>query len=412
MNAKFQNRLKAYAKLIVAKGINIQKGQTLDLRCPVECAEFGRLITEEAYKAGAAEVVITWNDDFVLRQKYLHASDEVMQNYPEWRKVMLDGFAAKQAAVISVSASDPEVLSGVAPDRIVAANRAAGEALKAYRVKSMQNYFTWCVVSVPTYAWAKKVFPTLEAEAAVEALWEAIFAACRVYKGGDPVLEWKNHVELMSARAAKLQSFNLKSLHYTNSIGTDLIVELPYNHKWVACGEKAKTGINFIANIPTEEIFTLPKKTGVNGRVVASKPLVLDGNLIENFSFLLKDGKIIEVTAEKGLEPLKNNIALDEGASYFGEVALVPYDSPISNSKILFYNTLFDENASCHFAFGRAYPTFVDEDTITDEEMTARGMNNSMTHIDFMVGTADLSITGETLDGKKVEIFKNGNFTF
>jgi aminopeptidase len=276
----------------------------------------------------------------------------------------------------------------------------------------MRNDFAWCLVSIPTPAWALKVFPGLSQEAAVEKLWEAIFEAVRVKGDGGAVRRWEEHAANLNKRADILNEHNFSRLVYKNSLGTDLSVELPEKHKWNCCGEKAGTGAAFVANMPTEEIFTLPKKNGVNGLVCSSMPLSLDGSLVKDIKLTLKEGKITEAKASEGLETLTKKLEVDDGAKYLGEVALVPHKSPISDMGILFYNTLFDENASCHFAFGKAYPCFKDAETAEAEEMEKRGMNDSVVHVDFMVGTPGLSIKGITRDGREVPVFTEGNFAF
>ena len=244
----------------------------------------------------------------------------------------------------------------------------------------------------------------------MEQLWSAIFKAVRISGDGTAVEQWQQHLDTLHARLEKMNALNFKSLHYTNSLGTDLTVELPEGHIWEAGNDVTLNGQEYIANIPTEELFTSPLKTGVNGVVYSAMPLVNDGTIIDGFHFVVQDGRIVEAHAKRGEEALKGAISVDEGASYFGEVALVPYDSPISNQKILFYNTLFDENAACHIAFGEAYPCLKGGQQMTKDELKARGLNDSITHVDFMIGTPDLSIVGTTHDGKEVPVFVNGNF--
>ena len=245
----------------------------------------------------------------------------------------------------------------------------------------------------------------------MERLWKEILAACRV-NGGDALSSWAAHSDEIEKHVDIMNGYNFKTLKYKNSAGTDVTVDLPEGHFWAGGEEKAGTGVMFSANIPTEEVFTLPDRKGVNGTLVATKPLSLNGTLIEGFSFEVKDGRIVEVHADKGEEVLRDAIAVDEGASYFGEVALVPYDSPISRSGVLFLNTLFDENAACHFAFGEAYPCITGAEDMTPEELKERGVNDSMTHVDFMIGSPDLEITGITHDGREITVFKEGNFAF
>lgn len=407
------NKLEKYARLLVEVGLNVQKGQTVIIAAPVECAAFARMCASAAYAVGCREVIMDWGDDYLARQKYLHAADEVFDEVPEWRKNFYNGYARQGAGFLRISASDPENLKGVDPGRLRRASIASGAALSEYRNAVTNNGTPWCIASVPIPSWAKRVFPDAKTEQeAMEKLWEKIFAAVRVEDETDPVQLWHEHIQRLSYYRDKLTEYNFKYLHYTNSLGTDLMVELPENHFWAAGSEISKGGIEFVANMPTEEIFSAPKFDGVNGKIVASMPLVKDGNIIDNFYMILKDGKIVEVHAEKGEEILKNAISIDEGASYLGEVALVPYDSPIQNSKTLFYSTLFDENAACHFAFGEAYPMVKGSDEMTPEEQKAHGLNISKTHVDFMIGTADLNIVGITHDGEKIPVFVNGNFAF
>jgi len=296
-------------------------------------------------------------------------------------------------------------------DRIVRNQRSTSEAMKEFYRLEMASGFPWCIGSIPIPSWATKVFPDCSEQEAMDQLWDAIFTAVRVSGKGDAVQRWQKHLKTLQERVDKLNALGLESLHYTNGLGTDLTIRLPEDHVWAGGGGNAATGQYFIANMPTEEIFTAPLRDGIDGVVYASLPLVHDGNIIDKFHFVIKDGRITETHAQVGEEILKAAISIDEGASRFGEVALVPYDSPISNQKILFYNTLFDENASCHLAFGEAYPECVKGGAaMSKEELKAKGLNDSITHVDFMVGTADLSIMGKTRAGEEVPIFVDGNF--
>jgi len=403
-------KLREYARLLVRVGLNVQKGQRLVISSPVECAYFARMCAEEAYEAGSCEVVMNWHDDALARMKYLHADEAVFDTVPLWRRHFFNDHALEGAAYLAISASDPENLKGVDTKRIIHAQQASGKALKDFDRLQMCGGFPWCIASIPIPSWAEKVFPDSASDEAVEKLWEAIFSAVRVSGDGSAVERWQAHLETLRQRLEKLNALDLKSLHYTNAIGTDLTVELPEGHVWEAGNDVTLSGQPFIANIPTEEIFTAPLKTGVNGVVYSSMPLSHDGHIIDKFRFTVKDGRIVEAVAEQGEEALRGAITVDEGASYFGEIALVPYDSPISNQKILFYNTLFDENAACHIAFGEAYPCLKDGHQMSKDELKCRGLNDSITHVDFMIGTPDLSITGMTHDGREVPVFVNGNF--
>ncbi len=409
MEAKF----KEYAKLLVEVGVNIQKGQTLVIGSPVDCAWFARLCARAAYAAGCREVVMRWSDDELTREKYLHAEDSVFDSLPAWQAEFDNGYARQGAAFLHISARDPENLVGVDPDRIARSQRSSGEALREYRELTMSNTVPWCIGSIPIPSWARKVFPGCPEDEAVEKLWEAIFQTVRVDGSGAAVDRWREHLAGLKGHMDRLNGLNLESLHYTNSLGTDLTIRLPEGHIWAAGSSETKSGLPFIANMPTEEVFTAPLRNGVDGVVCSSMPLVHNGVVIDKIRFQVREGKIVEASAQTGEDALKAAITLDEGASYFGEVALVPYDSPISRQKLLYYNTLFDENASCHLAFGEAYPECLRGGAeMSKEERKSRGLNDSITHVDFMVGTADLSITGKTRDGREVPVFVDGNFAW
>lgn len=407
-----KNMLEKYAQLLVKTGINIQRDQILVITSPIECGDFARIIAETAYKEGARDVVISWKDELFSRIRFLNAPEEIFDEFPDWQKEFYLSYARKGAAFLRISASDPEVLKGVDPKRISKVTKATNAALKEYRERIMSNKNAWCIASIPTRAWAKKVFPELGEDKAVEKLWDEIFKTVRVDRD-NPVAAWKEHKKNLKKTMDFLNSKKFKELHFKNSLGTDLTIELPKEHIWLGGSEYTPEGVEFFANMPTEEVFTLPKKTGVNGKVVSSKPYNYNGNLIEGFSFTFKDGRIIDFSAEKGYDILKSLVETDEGSHYLGEVALVPYNSPISQSNILFYNTLFDENASCHLAIGKAYPVCVENGkNMNEEELKKIGANDSITHEDFMIGTKDLEIIGITEKGEKISVFKNGNLAF
>lgn len=404
--------LEKYARILIKSGVNIQKGQILVISSPIECASFSRMMARIAYQEGARDVVMNWNDELSLKDRYLYAPEEVFDEFPEWRKDFYISNMRKGAAFLSISASDPELMMDVKPERIARSEKASSLAVKEYMESIMSNKNTWCVASIPTKPWAEKVFPDLPDNEAIEKLWEVIFKTVRVDED-DPVASWEEHKADLKKRTDFLNSNNFRFLYYKNSLGTDLKIELPLNHLWLGGSDLTPKGVEFIANMPTEEVFTLPKKTGANGKAVSSRPLNHNGSLIEQFSITFKDGRIVDFSAEKGYEHLKNLIGTDEGSCYLGEVALVPFDSPISNSKILFFNTLFDENASCHLALGKAYPVCIKNgENMSEDELRKLGVNDSLIHEDFMIGTEDLEITGVTSLGEEINIFKNGNFTF
>jgi aminopeptidase len=413
MIENFENKLKEYAHLLVEVGMNLQPGQTPRIAGPVECAPLVRLCVEAAYDAGAKDVLVDWTDDFVTRQRYLKADETVFSEFPSYLKAKFDWMLDTGCTALTIIGSDPEALKGVDNRRILAWQRASGEPTRAWYDAMSASKFQWSLGAHPTRAWAEKVFPDKQDQDAIDALWEAIFAVCRISGDGTAVQKWQDHCAQMRQRCKILNDYNFKSLHYTNSLGTDLTIVLPENHVWAGGSELSQGGVEFVANMPTEEIFTAPQYNAVNGRVYAALPLALDGNLVENFYMDFQNGKIVDVHAEAGEEYLRSSIALDEGSAYLGEVALVPYDSPINNRGILFYNTLFDENASCHLAFGSAYPTCVRGGEKLDADgQKALGLNQSMNHVDFMVGTKDLSIVGTTQDGREIPVFVDGNFAF
>jgi len=404
------NLLEKYARTIIKTGLNLQANQLLVIASPIECAQFTRLVAQIAYQEGAKDVIIQWQDELFSKVRFLYAPEEVFLEFPAWQKEYYLFYAHQGAAFLSISASDPELMKEVNPEKIMKAQKTRATALQEYRERLMSNKNTWCVVSIPTVSWAKKVFPHLDEKDAIENLWDSIFMTVRV-NTENPEVAWNEHKANLRKRVDLLNSLDLKSLHYRNSLGTDLIIELPENHLWLGGAEKTPNGIEFIANMPTEEVFTLPKKTGVNGTVVSSRPLNYNGNLIEQFSLRFEGGRIVDFSAKRGYETLKHLIETDEGSHYLGEVALVPFDSPISNSNILFFNTLFDENASCHLAIGKAYPVCIDNgENLSQIELEELGVNDSLVHVDFMIGTNDLEITGIKVDGKEISIFNNGNF--
>lgn len=404
--------LKKYAKLSLSIGVNIQPKQILVIKSPIECFKFTRILVEEAYEMGASEVVVHWHDEECTKLNYQYSPIEVLENYPEWMRDSMLYYARKGAAILSISASNPDLMKNIDAEKISVAKKAISKATREFSERIMTNKNPWSIISLPTKGWASKVYPTLSEDEAMEKLWQTIFKVVRVNED-DPVKAWEAHKNNLLEKMNYLNNKNFKALHFKNSLGTDLVLELAINHIWCGGAELSADGIEFIANMPTEEIFTMPKKNGVNGKVISSKPLNYGGTLINNFSLEFKEGKVISVEAEEGYDTLKTLIETDEGAAYLGEVALVPYDSPISNSNTIFFNTLYDENASCHLAFGKAYNlTVKDGIDMSTEEILNHGGNDSLIHVDFMIGTDDLDIMGIDFHGKETPIFKNGNWAF
>ncbi|MCR1953855.1 aminopeptidase [Clostridioides mangenotii] len=406
-----QRNLQKYAELSIKVGVNIQPDQDLLIRSPIECAEFVRLAVKEAYKCGAKNVHVEWSDEQTSLIKYLNAPDEVFNEFPKWVADQYTDIAKRGGAFLSIYAQDPDLLKDVDPQRVANFQKASGEALKEWRSYTLTDKCKWSIVAIPTVPWAKKVFPDVSESEAMNKMWEAIFECTRV-EGQDPIKAWEEHNKNLKTRMDFLNDKNFKKLEYKSS-KTEFTVELPDNHIWLSGASKDPNGIDFNPNIPTEEIFGMPHKHKVNGIVYSTKPLVYGGNVIDNFSITFKEGKIVDFTAEKGLETLTKLIETDEGSHYLGEVALVPYDSPISNSNIVFFNTLYDENASCHLAIGSAYKTCIKGgDSIKEEDSDKYGINESITHVDFMIGSSDLDIVGTTESGEIIQIFKDGNWAF
>ncbi len=413
MVQEFEAKLNEYARLLVEVGLNVQPGQTPSIESNVEFAALTRQCVAACFDRGARNVVPYYGDDFITRESFLRADPAVFGEYPSYMKARVDWLLEQKSPRLSFTGSNPELLKGVDPARIQARRKASGPPTRPYFDALTANKFQWCVGAHPTPAWAEKAFPDKKGEEAVDALWEAIFSVCRITGDGKAVERWRQVVDTIARRAEILNGHQFKTLRYANSLGTDLTVALPDNHVWAGGCDHTPEGVEFMPNIPTEEIFTAPRWDGVDGRVYAALPLAMDGNLVKDFYLDFKGGRIVDVHAGQGEEILRRAIDTDEGAHYLGEVALVPCDSPIRNTGILFFNTLFDENASCHFAFGEAYPSCVKGgEDMSEAEQKAAGLNRSMTHVDFMVGTEDLSIVGTTHDGREIPVFTNGNFAF
>ena len=405
--------LKKYASLIINIGVNVQTNQDIYINCPVEAVEFGHMLAEEAYIKGARSVTVKWVDPYLSKLSYMYSSDEALEYVPDYHIEYLKEIVEKGGCVLSITSPNPEVLKDVSPIKIQKANKAARAKTSFYSAHTMASKTQWCVAAYPNEVWAKKVFPTLNKEEAVDKLLDAILKASRVNLNNDPVKDWEDHINNLEKYNKTLNDYDFKELRFKNSLGTDLVVGLVEGHIWAGGKEPTEGGIIFAPNIPTEEVFTMPSSTKVNGTVVSTMPLNYNGRLIENFKLTFKDGKVVEHFAESGMEDLTSLLNVDEGSRGLGEVALISYNSPISNMGILFYNTLFDENASCHLALGNAYPmNLVGGTNMTKEELISHDVNTSIQHVDFMFGSSDLEVTGITKDGKEVPVFRKGNFVF
>ena len=402
--------MRKYARLVVKTGVNLKKGQGCVINSEVEQYEFARLVEDEAYRAGAKWVMMNWLDQPSSKLKYRHENLTTLSAVQNWEEEKQKYIVDTLPALVHISSSDPDGLKGVNVDKLQKANVARSKILKKYR-DAMDNLNQWTIVAVPGKKWAKKVFPEERTNQAIEKLWEAILATVRVDETNDPVAEWDAHNKELKGYYDKLNAYGFDYLHYESKSGTDFKCHLIPEAKWMGGGDYLKDGTFYNPNMPTEEVFTSPMKGKCEGTLVATMPLSYQGNLINNFSITFENGKAVSCRAEEGQELLERMIAMDEGAAMLGELALVPNDSPISNSGILYYNTLFDENAACHVALGMGFDNVIEgyEDK-TKDELKEMGINDSVMHVDFMVGSSELNITGYTKDGTAVQIFKNGNW--
>lgn len=411
MLPNFNDNLEKYAKLLVAKGLNVQPGDWVKMTIAIDQAPLARLITQESYTLGAEKVIVKWSDDETSKQHYIHQSEEVLTNIPQYQiEESEDHVLNHRVCRLSILSSDPGLLNEVDPAKVAAYQKVAGKAFKAQRTATQNDDLKWTVAAAASAEWAKSVFPDLAtSKEQVDALWDEIFKTCRIYHD-DPVAIWDEHKETLKEKATALNDYQFDALHYT-APGTDLKLGLPKNHIWQSAESFNPKGEEFIANMPTEEVFTAPDTRRLNGVVRSTKPLSYAGTLIEDIEVHFKDGKIVDISAKKGDESIKKLVHDNEGATGLGEVALVPDPSPISQSGITFFETLFDENASNHLAIGAAYPTCIQGGTkMSEEELMEHGMNVSTTHVDFMIGSDKMDIDGIKQDGTVVPIFRNGDW--
>ena len=403
-----QETLKKYAHTLLKYGVNLQQDQTLVISVDVENKDFAVIVTEEAYELGAKEVVLNWKCSPIARQRLLHAKESVLEKPANWIPEFYKQYIDDKAAFLSLISANPKALEGIPTDRISLQSRNLNKALSFNHTAILNSSVTWCVASVPTVLWANLLGYEGTDEEKIDQLWTTLLKLCRI-EGIEPKDTYRHHMAKLRRRCEALNKLDLKSLRYTCDNGTDLLLELPEDHIWLGGEESSKDGTIFNANIPTEEVFSAPQYNGVNGVVHSTKPLIYHGNTISDFSFTFKEGKIVEYTAKEGYEVLKELVETDEGSHYLGEVALVDHFSPISQSNQIFYETLFDENASCHLAIGASYPTCLkDSDGLSEEELKERGLNHSLTHVDFMIGHERMNIKGYTRDGQAVDIMIDG----
>ncbi len=402
--------LREYAQLIVRCGVNVQKGQDVLIQADLDQPEFVKLVVEEAYKAKARKVTVQWDYQPLQKIHTRYQTVKTMGTVTEWEKARQQHYCDTLPCRILLMSEDPDGLKGVNMKKMAQARKLSYPIIKPY-VDQRENKQQWCIAAVPGAAWAKKVFPGLSKNAAIEKLWEAILATSRV--NDDPVGAWEKHNADLKARCDYLNSLGIESLHYTAANGTDLTVGLIEESRWCGGGDTSLQGIYFNPNIPTEECFISPMRGKAEGIVYSTKPLSYQGQLIDQFFMRFEGGKVVASGAQQGQELLHTLLSMDEGASYLGECALVPVASPISESGLLFYNTLFDENAACHLAIGMGFAdTIKDFQNKTLDECRALGINDSMVHEDFMIGCDTMNIDAHTRDGRVVPIFKNGNWAF
>lgn len=405
---KLKENLHTYAKLLLQRGVALKENQPLLINGEVESKDFINILTEEAYKMGASDVTVNWRDGFTLRQKLLYAKKERLENPKSWISEYYKNIVDDNTAVISLVSANPKLLSHIPLERITTHSKNLSKVTKFYHEKIMSSALTWCVAAVATPLWANLLNLEVAEEEQVNKLWELIFTFARISNVIDGET-FDHHMERLNKRTTSLQELQLKELQYTCPNGTNLSVLLPDRHIWQGGAERSKDGTIFNANIPTEEVFTAPLRTGINGIVKSTKPLIYQGNKIDSFTLEFENGKVISFDAAVGKELLGELLATDEGSSYLGEIALVDHFSPISQSNKIYFETLFDENASCHLAFGAAYPTCLEKgDTLTEDELLEKGLNQSLTHVDFMIGHHEMDILGITHDNERVQIMKQG----
>lgn len=403
-----KENLQQYARLLLQEGVNLQQDQLLVINGDVENKDFVYIVVEEAYALGAKDVHINWRSTITAKSRLTNAKDTVLANPAPWIADMYHHIVDSNACILSLISANPFAYEGVPSEKIALSSRSMSKLTKFYHEAIMDSSLTWCVTSVATLTWANLLGYEGDDDEKINRLWNTIFTLCRM-KNVSEDESFSTHLNRLAQRTATLNDLQLVSLHYTCPNGTDLTIALPEGHLWLGGKEASKKGIIFDANIPTEEVFTAPHYAGANGTVYSTKPLIYDGNQIEEFYFTFKDGKVVDYGAKEGKEYLTNLIETDENSCYLGEVALVDHYSPISQSNMIFFETLYDENASCHLALGAAYPTCLENsDGMSQEELRNHGLNTSLAHTDFMIGHEHMTIMGLTKDGKEVPIMIDG----
>ncbi|MBZ9752839.1 aminopeptidase [Deinococcus sp. HMF7620] len=411
MPLTFEERLNRYAALLVYIGVNLQAGQRLLISTDLECAPLARLITKHAYQAGAPLVNVIWNDALTARVRFQHAALETLSTFPQWRADLWRETAERGDAFLHVTSDDPTLLADIDPDLIDRERLGRQGPLRPFTELMRRNAFAWCRAAAPSAAWASRVFPALPADEAVARLWDHVFTANRVDEP-DPVQAWRDHLQALARRAEILNERRYRTVHFRGP-GTDLNVGLADTHLWVGGASPTPAGIFFAGNLPTEELFTAPHRTQVSGTVRATKPLSLSGTLVRDLEVRFKDGRIVSTQASEGEAALQRALDTDEGARYLGEVALVSTQSPVAGTGTLFLDSLYDENAACHLAFGFSFSeNFERGPELNLEEIAALGGNDSLTHVDFMIGSADVEVDGIAEDGSRQPLIRGGRWAF
>ncbi|MDR2660655.1 MAG: aminopeptidase [Lactobacillaceae bacterium] len=411
INKQLENKINKYAELVIKKGAHVTPGQTVIFYGNTELDYFIEKLVKEAYKAGAAEVNVQWRNTSVSKDFYLNAANDRIENASKYLSVWADEYITdKKATRISVLSDDPDGLNGVDAKKLAANTKAVGAALKTVRKATMNDEISWLVMAAPGLKWAEKVFPELKGQEAIDRLWEEFLKDVYVDDDSNAIKNWEKHIEDLANRATWLNEQNFKELHY-KSAKTDAVIGLAENHNWEAALSKDRQGNVFIPNMPTEEVFTAPDNRNISGTISSTLPLSYNGNLITDIVLQVENGKIVDAKASSGEEVLKELIETDEGSHSFGEVSLVPFHSPISQAGVLFYNTLYDENASDHLAIGGAYGSNIKGGKdLSEEELIKFGWNRSDVHVDFMIGSADMNIDGVKQDGSIIPVFRNGDW--
>ncbi|WP_053218888.1 aminopeptidase [Virgibacillus senegalensis] len=405
-------QLKKYAELAVRAGVNLQKNQLLIIHSDIQNATFARLIQTVAYEAGASNVFIDWTDEQSTKEFYINAADSVIDHFPDWQATRFKEWGEAGAAYIHIISENLDVFKEVSTERINRFQKASRIKLRDYYAKIRSHEVRWSLLAVPNVVWATKVFPDLSKEEALRSLWKLILKGSRA-DGKHPIKDWESHNKAFESRKKILNESQFEALHFTSSRGTDLLVGLPKNHLYIGGGVIDKNGISFFPNIPTEEIFTAPHKNKVNGKLVGTKPLIYGGSVIDEFYLIFKDGRITDYYASKGQDVLQNLIETDEGSHYLGEIALVPNNSPLAQTDTLFYNTLFDENTSCHTGIGNASPSNIQNSIDqSGEELKTAGLNTSLLSVNVTFGTEDMKVVGIKEGGTEVQLMKDGDFQF